>query len=90
MEAMAAGLPVVSTWHSGIPELVTDGETGLLIAERNVVQLADALERVMTDDALGQRLADNARRFVATDFNAEIQNRALFDLILGEVESAGA
>jgi colanic acid/amylovoran biosynthesis glycosyltransferase len=82
MEAMACGLPVVSTYHSGIPELVTDGETGLLVPERDVAALAGAIERLMTEEGLARRLADRARRFVAAEFNADIQNPALFDLIL--------
>jgi colanic acid/amylovoran biosynthesis glycosyltransferase len=87
MEAMAAGLPVVSTYHSGIPELVTDGETGLLVPERDADALAGAIGRVMTEIGLADRLAANARRFVAAEFNAAIQNRRLFDLILGRMET---
>jgi len=83
MEAMATGLPVVSTFHSGIPELVADGDTGLLVAERDAAGLAAAIERLIADPALGPRLATRARDFVAAEFNAAIQNRALFDLILG-------
>jgi colanic acid/amylovoran biosynthesis glycosyltransferase len=83
MEAMASGLPVVSTYHSGIPELVTDDETGLLVPERDAGALADALDRLMSEKDLGDRLAASARRFVAAEFNASIQNRKLFDLILG-------
>ncbi len=82
MEAMAAGLPVVSTYHSGIPELVTDNETGLLVPERDAAALADAIERLMIEPGLGERLAENARRFVAVNFNASVQNKVLFDLIL--------
>jgi colanic acid/amylovoran biosynthesis glycosyltransferase len=44
MEAMARGLPVVSTWHSGIPELVQDGVSGLLAPERNSDALAAKLD----------------------------------------------
>jgi colanic acid/amylovoran biosynthesis glycosyltransferase len=87
MEAMAAGLPVVSTYHSGIPELVTDDETGLLVPERDAAALAGALDRLMTEAGLADRLATNARRFVAAEFNAAIQNRRLFDLILGRREA---
>ena len=83
MEAMATGLPVVSTYHSGIPELITDDDTGLLVPERDVAALADSIERLVTEPALGPRLATRARAFVAAEFNAAIQNRALFDLILG-------
>jgi colanic acid/amylovoran biosynthesis glycosyltransferase len=90
MEAMAAGLPVVSTCHSGIPELVTDDQTGLLVPERDPTTLANALDRLMSEAGLGERLAANARRFVAAEFNAEIQNRVLFDLILGRSEARPA
>lgn len=86
MEAMAAGLPVVSTYHSGIPELVTDDETGLLVPERDADALATAIDRLMSEEGLADRLAASARRFVADEFNAETQNRKLFDLILGRPE----
>ena len=42
-EAMAMGLPVVSTWHGGIPELVEDGVAGLLVPERDETALAGCL-----------------------------------------------
>lgn len=44
MEAMATGLPVISTWHSGIPELIEDGIAGFLVAERDVDGLAARIE----------------------------------------------
>lgn len=50
MEAMASGLPVVSTYHSGIPELVISGETGLLVAEGDPPALASGIEGVIDDD----------------------------------------
>lgn len=83
MEAMATGLPVVSTFHSGIPELIADDDTGLLVPERDAGALAGAIERLITEPGLGQRLANRARAFVAAEFNAAIQNQAMFDLILG-------
>jgi colanic acid/amylovoran biosynthesis glycosyltransferase len=42
-EAMACGMPVVSTLHAGIPELVSDGDSGYLVAERDVAAIADRL-----------------------------------------------
>ena len=50
MEALAAGLPVVATRLSGIPELVADGQTGLLAAPGDAAALREAIERVVSGD----------------------------------------
>lgn len=55
-EAMAAGLPVVASHAAAVPEIVGDGETGLLVAPRSPTALAEALERMLTDDGLRARL----------------------------------
>src|SRR5512133_751633 len=55
MEAMATGCPVVSTRVSGIPELVEDERTGLLVEPRDAAQLADAIQRLLADPALRRR-----------------------------------
>jgi glycosyltransferase involved in cell wall biosynthesis len=69
MEAMAAGVPVVATRLSGIPELVRDGETGLLVPERDPEALAAAMERLARDAALRTRLAEEGRRTVRERFD---------------------
>ncbi len=69
MEAMAAGVPVVATRLSGIPELVRDGETGLLVPERDPAALAAAMERLATEPALRARLADEGRLAVREGFD---------------------
>ena len=56
LEAQASGRPVVTTRHGGIPEYVRDGETALVVPEADPGALADALVRVVTDDALAARL----------------------------------
>jgi colanic acid/amylovoran biosynthesis glycosyltransferase len=77
MEAMATGLPVVSTAVSGIPELVVDGHTGLLAPEQDAVALADALERLHREPGLARRLADEGRRHVLERFNLLVNARRL-------------
>jgi colanic acid/amylovoran biosynthesis glycosyltransferase len=56
MEAMATGLPVVSTRVGGIPEMVIENETGFLVQPEDVMALAGAIEKVTNDRSLGQRL----------------------------------
>jgi glycosyltransferase involved in cell wall biosynthesis len=61
LEAMAAGRPVVATPVGGTPELVADGETGLLVPPRHPAALADALRRLLTDADLRRRLGEAGR-----------------------------
>ena len=61
VEAMAYGLPVVASRSGGIPDIIRDGENGLLVPERDVAALADAIQRVIDDGALAGRLAASAR-----------------------------
>ena len=69
LEAMAFGLPVVSTNISGIPEVVEDGVTGLLVTSGNVEALAAAIARLLDDPDLRQRLAAAGRRRVEECFD---------------------
>jgi glycosyltransferase involved in cell wall biosynthesis len=61
LEAMASGTPVVATRSGGIPEFVEDGVTGVLVPPGDDGALADALDRVLGDEALRYRLAEAAR-----------------------------
>lgn len=88
MEAMAAGLPVVATAISGIPELVESGSTGLLVPPRNSVALADALSRLAGDGELRCRMGRAGRKRVLRDFNLErntLELVKLFDSPSGRV-----
>ncbi len=69
LEAMALGTPCVSTTVTGIPEVVRDGETGLIAEQNNPASLANAIERLLDDSALGVRLATNARRLIEAEFD---------------------
>jgi glycosyltransferase involved in cell wall biosynthesis len=63
LEACAMGLPVVATRVGGIPDLLVDGETGLLVADDDYDAMARAVCRILQEPALSARLSANGRRF---------------------------
>jgi len=69
MEAMAMEIATVSTYVSGIPELIEDGRNGLLVDEKNPVALADAMQRLLADSELRMKLGKSARQKIAEEFN---------------------
>jgi glycosyltransferase involved in cell wall biosynthesis len=82
LEAMALGRPVVATTVGGTPELVSDGETGLLVPPRDIEALTAALKRVLDDGALRRRLGEAGRRRVRERFSSEAMTRdmlAIYD-----------
>ena len=68
IEAMAAGRPVVATRVGGLPDVISDGETGYLVAAGNVEQLASTIERVLRGGETTERLGRNARESVKNKF----------------------
>lgn len=62
LEAMACGTPVVASRVGGLPHVVRDGETGLLVPENDPEALADGLKRILTDGDLRRRLGENAHQ----------------------------
>jgi glycosyltransferase involved in cell wall biosynthesis len=81
MEAMATGRPVVSCAVSGIPELVRDGETGLIVAPDEPAALADALARLAGDPALRARLGASARRLVERQHDQRVNARRVIAML---------
>ena len=79
MEAMAVGLPAVSTRVSGIPELVQHGINGLLAEPRDAADLARCIERMLTEPQAAQAMALRARQTVEQDFNVRTETRKLHD-----------
>ncbi len=69
LEAMVTRLPVVTTPVTGIPELVVDGETGLLVPSDDASALADALFRLAEDASLRERLGERGRAKVLSEFD---------------------
>jgi glycosyltransferase involved in cell wall biosynthesis len=92
LDAMAAGLPVVATRVGGIPEIVTEGETGLLVPARDPGALADAIVRLAEEPALRRRLAEGGRRRIR-DFSADrtegLMNALYAELRLGRAARGG-
>lgn len=83
MEALACGLPVIATEHSGIPEIVDDGRTGLLVPERNAEALANAVQHLARSRDLYESISMAGRTRVEEEYN----NKLLGDKLLGIYES---
>ena len=84
LEAMALGTPCVSTDVTGIPEVIRDEETGLMVSQRDPAALAAAIGRLLEEPDLRIRLADRARRLVEAEFDVNrnaAQLRELFRTI---------
>jgi glycosyltransferase involved in cell wall biosynthesis len=69
MEAMSMELPVISTPISGIPELIEDGENGLLVEPKNPVALAEAIEQLLGKPETCKRLGEQGRKTILEQFN---------------------
>lgn len=69
MEAMVMGIPVVSTHVSGIPELIRDGVSGLLVEEKDATALADSLQRLLENKELARETGENARKKITAEFD---------------------
>jgi glycosyltransferase involved in cell wall biosynthesis len=72
LEAMAAGLPVVTTNVGGIPQAVVEGETGLLVPPRSPAALAEAAVRVLKDTDLARRLGLAGRKRILEQFDSRL------------------
>lgn len=77
LESMAAGVPVVATRVGGIPEIVSDGKTALLVESRDPEAMARAIQRALEDPALRKNLVENARRLAEEKYSPEAYRRSL-------------
>jgi len=80
LQAFAAGVPVVASRIGGIPEVVADGETGLLVEAGSIDALADGILRVLDDPEAAARRARAARALVDSRFSHETAMRRLLQL----------
>jgi glycosyltransferase involved in cell wall biosynthesis len=79
LEASASGLPVVATRHGGIPDVVADGITGVLVAERDVEGMAEAMIEFANDPGLAGRVGASGRN--------RVRNRNRLDIALDRLRS---
>lgn len=89
LEAGASGVPVVSTRHTGIPDVVIHDKTGLLVDERDVSGMAKAMIRLAGDSAEARRLGQNAQRHISASFRTETQMERIITILAG-AKSASA
>jgi glycosyltransferase involved in cell wall biosynthesis len=80
LEAMVSGVPVAATAVGGVPEMVADGESALLVPPRDAEALASALERLLTDATLSARLAARAKERALTHFSPDVFVRSLVEI----------
>lgn len=83
IEAMAAGLPVVASRVGGVPEVVKDGENGLLVPPGDPQALALAITRLVQDTGLSERLAQNGRKTVEGSFSSGAMAESFESALLG-------
>jgi len=92
LDAMAAARPIVATRAGGIPEVVADGETGLLVPIRDPVRLAEALVTVLKDPGLRARLGAAGLRRVRAQFSVDRmvdETLALYARLADRIRAAG-
>ncbi|MCJ7644315.1 MAG: glycosyltransferase family 4 protein [Candidatus Aminicenantes bacterium] len=77
LEAMASGTPVVAVAAGGLPEVVIDGRTGVLVGSADPARIAEGAARVLDDPVLARAIAEGGRRFVEQNFSLKGQLRKI-------------
>ena len=81
-EALAAGLPVVSTIHSGIPEVVRHGENGYLVNEGDIEMMATFMSKLADNPAKWPEFGQNGRQLLESEFSMPVVQRQLRSLLI--------
>jgi glycosyltransferase involved in cell wall biosynthesis len=89
LEAGAAGLPVVATRHNGIQDVVVEGETGLLVEEKDVEGMATHMMQLAQNTDLAGRLGDAARQRIAAEFSMATSIDRLWEIIANSAGLSG-
>ena len=89
-EAMASGLMAIGTWHAGNSELIDDRVSGFLVAEKNVDQLANAIEYIIENPQLWEQIGRNARKKVKDEFETKKSVKKLEEIFYQLLDSSKA
>ena len=81
LEALAAGLPVISTRHAGIPEVIKHDENGFLVDEHDVVGMSFYMQKIAKDFKIAQKIGSNAKKYAKDNFYSNPDIRDLNNLI---------
>lgn len=86
MEAMSCGLPVVTTNISGIPEIIRNGENGIMVNPEDAIALADAMQKIHEDKDFAMRLSKAAKETVKEKFDGDSTANYLANLFADVIE----
>lgn len=82
-EAMALGIPVITSEISGIPELVHHLETGMLTPPGDAAALSNSIQTLLADEALREKLTEAARKLIETEYDVEKTSQHLANMFIG-------
>ncbi len=88
MEALTHRLPVVSTDVCGIPEVIQNGVTGLLVRQNDPQSLADGIKKMLEDREKALSMAQKGQELVLREFNQKKNHQKIFDLLVNQVYGA--
>jgi glycosyltransferase involved in cell wall biosynthesis len=80
LEAMLCGIPVIGFDTGGIPDMIVDNDTGILVEKGNIIDLADNIHNVLNQKDLRIRLGNNARNFSVRNFNIQLQAKKYYNI----------
>ncbi len=88
LEAMACGLPVISTYHNGIADTIEHGHDGLLVKENDIDKMTFFMQQVLDDPSYADKLGNNAREKIENNFELSMVIAKLYKVLAEAVETA--
>ena len=86
LEASAAGVPVISTIHAGIPDVIRNGVTGLLVEEHDVKSMASCMLLLLKDKQLARTMGEKGKKLIQEQYSME-KHIKCFDDLFSEILS---